>query len=81
MRDLAMPLIAESPHSQIRYPDTTDLRYRRLLVVWRQLVVEISDERDTDLGGVVSAQDVTDEVRVDLHLDLRESAGWNYGLG
>lgn len=45
-----------------------------LVILWRQLVVNVADQRYPHLGGVVAAQDVADKVGLDLDLDHFEGA-------
>jgi hypothetical protein len=42
-------------------------------VIWWHLVVNVADQRYPHLGCVVASEDVTDEVRLDLHMHLCET--------
>ncbi len=62
-----------------RQSKTTTARIQRfpqlhLIILWRQLIINIPYQADAHLGGVVPAQHVADEVGLDLHLHHLEGA-------
>lgn len=45
------------------------------LIVWRQLVLDISKQRDPHLRRIISSQHITDKMCFDLHLHLEGDMG------
>lgn len=41
----------------------------KLIIFWREFVIDIPYKADPHLGGVIPPQHVADEVCLDLHLD------------
>lgn len=53
---------------ELKFAERTSRKYTSVILRW-QFIVNVADERDSHLCGVVSSQDVADKVRLNLHLD------------
>lgn len=40
-------------------------------IIWWHLILDIPDESDSHFSGIITSQNVADELCVDLHLNLQ----------